>query len=129
MAKFNITVRDDFFAKNLTGTFEADTLQQAESDAKDFYAQELDCYRDDIVIVSSEETQSLVYSQHMSLEQLTEYAKGITKRELAIQLDAYSPVHNFSAERGLTSYKRYSREQLLEICHKLRINPRKKETA
>jgi hypothetical protein len=52
---FKITVTDDFFAKELTGTFIADTEEAAIVEAKDFYAYALDTNMEDIQIIKAEE--------------------------------------------------------------------------
>lgn len=50
------------------------------------------------------------------LEDLLPLIIGITKKELAIALDAKSPLFNYSVESGPTSYKNYSRTDLIEHC-------------
>lgn len=45
----------------------------------------------------------------------------MTRKQIALKLDAYSPLHNFSAETGPTSYKRYTKAELLAICNMLKI--------
>lgn len=52
MNKYVITVYDDFFATNLSGDFFAETEEDAKQEAKEFYAQELDTFENDVEIVS-----------------------------------------------------------------------------
>jgi len=48
---------------------------------------------------------------------------GITKKEIALQLDKNNPLFDFSAETGKSSYHNYTRNQLLEICIQFNIDP------
>lgn len=58
-----------------------------------------------------------------NLAQLKSTCVGITKAEIAGQLDKNNPLFNFSAEAGLTSYRNYSRDELLLICLENNIDP------
>lgn len=59
-----------------------------------------------------------------TLQSLQAKTIGITKKEIAIQMDKKIQQFNFSAESGLTSYKNYSRNELLEICLKFNLTPK-----
>lgn len=48
---------------------------------------------------------------------------GITKKEIAMQLDAANKLFNYSAETGKTSYHNYTRHQLIETCVRFNIDP------
>lgn len=48
---------------------------------------------------------------------------GLTKKEIALQLDKNNPLFDFSRESGKSSYRNYSRNQLLEICIQFNIDP------
>jgi len=61
---------------------------------------------------------------YSSFDELVKNSKGVTKKEIAIQLDNSDPFFNYSAEEGLTSYKNYSREQLLKTCFQNKVNPK-----
>jgi hypothetical protein len=52
---FRITIKDDFFNKELTGTFVADSEEAALVEAKDHYAYELDTNIEEIQILKVEE--------------------------------------------------------------------------
>lgn len=48
--------------------------------------------------------------------------KNLTKKQIAARLDQYSPLHSFSREKGPCSYKRYTKQQLLDICRLFKID-------
>jgi hypothetical protein len=59
----------------------------------------------------------------MTLEQLKPLVKGITKKEIALQLDKKSPLFNYSVESGLSSYHNYTRDELLRHCIQFDVDP------
>lgn len=42
--------------------------------------------------------------------------KGITKKEIALQLDSTYAMFNYASESGATSYHNYTRNELLTTC-------------
>lgn len=52
MKTFEVTVKDDFLGKELTGTFEADTTEEAEQIAREDFAIDLDTFEENVNIVS-----------------------------------------------------------------------------
>lgn len=58
-----------------------------------------------------------------TLNELLPKVIGITKKEIALQLDKSNSLFNYSAESGLTSYRNYTRSELLEHCIKFNVNP------
>lgn len=52
--KYTITIYDDFFKKEYKGQFDGVTQADAENEARDFYAYELDCNTTDINIIKTE---------------------------------------------------------------------------
>lgn len=52
METFKITIKDNFFDEHLTGEFDAVNEDQAKSDAKEYYAHELDTTPEHIEIIS-----------------------------------------------------------------------------
>lgn len=58
----------------------------------------------------------------MTLENLLPSVMGITKKEIAIELDKNNPSFNFSTETGATSYNNYTRNELIEISIKFGID-------
>lgn len=67
-------------------------------------------------------TTDLTYPER-KLQQLLPLVVGITKKDIALQLDKFSPLFNFSSETGLTSYRNYTRNDLLIICINYRVDP------
>ena len=59
----------------------------------------------------------------MTIKQLLPKVAGITKKEIALQLDKNNKLFNYSAESGLTSYRNYTRNELLETCILFGIDP------
>ena len=59
----------------------------------------------------------------MTLQELQATCVGITKKEIAMQLDKHNPLFNFSAETGLTSYHHYTRDELLKHCLQWDVDP------
>lgn len=57
------------------------------------------------------------------LEQLLPKVAGITKKEIAVQLDKGNPLFHFNTETGLTSYYNYTRHFLLQQCIDFDIDP------
>ena len=49
---WKVTVRDDFFKRELTGNFEAETEAAAIEEAREFYAEELDDFPENINVVN-----------------------------------------------------------------------------
>lgn len=45
----------------------------------------------------------------------TKKGSGLSKKEIAIILDKSNPLYSFSKETGATSYKRYSKCELLAL--------------
>lgn len=52
----------------------------------------------------------------MKIATLIPFLVGITKKEIAHQLDLRGYGFNFSTERGLTSYNNYDRDELIQIA-------------
>ena len=59
----------------------------------------------------------------MTFDEIKVYAKGITKSEIAAQLDKKSPLFNYNVESGLTSYHNYTRDELLRHCIQFDVDP------
>ncbi len=53
MAFYTVTIEDSFDGRQYTGDFEAIESSEAEFDARQFYAYELDTLPDEIIIISS----------------------------------------------------------------------------
>ena len=63
------------------------------------------------------------FTEVKTIDDLLVYAKGVTKKEIAIALDKAIVTFNFSAESGLTSYKNYTKFDLLVNCLAYKIDP------
>jgi hypothetical protein len=59
----------------------------------------------------------------MTLQEIKQKTVGITKKEIAIQLDNGCSSFNYSVEKGATSYNNYTRDELLETCLQFNIDP------
>lgn len=59
----------------------------------------------------------------MTLTELLPTVIGITKKEIAMQLDKSNSLFNYAAETGLTSYHNYTRNELLQTCLDLNVDP------
>ena len=59
----------------------------------------------------------------MTLQELKNISIGITKKEIAMQLDKSSSLFNYNVESGLTSYHNYTRDELLLHCLQFNVNP------
>lgn len=67
-----------------------------------------------------------------TLKELLPAVEGMTKKEIAIRLDAWNPLFNYSKEDGMTSYKRYTRNELLITAIKYGVDllaPREVKTS
>lgn len=58
MRKFEITVRDSFLKKEFAEVFEAETKEDAEQEAREIYAEQLDTFEDEVEIVSIKELEA-----------------------------------------------------------------------
>lgn len=58
----------------------------------------------------------------MTLLTLKPFLWGVTKQEMAEQLDRYDPAFNFGVEKGKTSYHMYKRDELIEIAIKYNVD-------
>lgn len=59
----------------------------------------------------------------MTIDEMKSISVGITKLELALNLDSKDPLFNFSSETGPNSYKNYTRDELLSYCIKFGVDP------
>ena len=50
---YKITIKDNFFKKELSGEFTAETEFDAEKEAREFYALELDINPENIIVLST----------------------------------------------------------------------------
>lgn len=72
--------------------------------------------------LSSRQKPSTMLTTSLQFEDLKRACVGITKKEIAIQLDS-NPLFNYSVESGLTSYHKYTRDELLKHCVQFNISP------
>lgn len=66
---------------------------------------------------------NIIMRNDIALTDLLPLVVGITKKEIASQLDKGNPLFNFSVETGLTSYHNYTRNELLKTCIQFGIDP------
>ena len=65
-----------------------------------------------------------LFSDVSTIDDMLKYAKGITKKEIAHQLDKAFPFFNYSKETGLTSYHNYTKKEMLSTCLQFKVNPK-----